>query len=307
MTAPGFARVSRAVLHARGLSGPAKLCYALLQSHANQQGWGYPSGATLAEETGWSQPTVRKALDELVAAGIVERHRRGKTQVNAYRVIETTFHSQADSDGNDVSVTGECMKRGFQVNETTFLSERNVVSTNENHLTRSTNPVVVNDPGKTPGGAGGRAKPESADVRQVFEHYRERIQPAARLIDAARDKIRTRLETFTVDELKTGIDHFAADSWWMDNNGRRGAAWFFHSDARAEQFLHMVPRQRAATPGNGQHPPGLRGVGGRQENSTVEYGVQAILAGEPLTAVDFERPEDWAAVQAEVEVRRCRR
>lgn len=77
-------------------------------------------------------------------------------------------------------------------------------------------------------------------VDWVFDYYREYIQPDARV--CPREKIRTRLQRFTVDDLTLGIEHFAADRWWMDHNGTRGAAWFFHSDARSEQFLTMVPR-----------------------------------------------------------------
>lgn len=88
------------------------------------------------------------------------------------------------------------------------------------------------------------ANPEASPddpVRQVFEAYRAKIQPAARI--CPREKIRARLKRFNVDELMAGIEHFAADFWWMQHNGNRGAPWFFHSDARSEQFLNLVPRQ----------------------------------------------------------------
>lgn len=78
--------------------------------------------------------------------------------------------------------------------------------------------------------------PEAA----VFAYYRERIQPQARL--AGREQIRARLKTFSVDELTTAIDHFAADAWQMENNGTRGAPWFFAKDSRIEHYLSMKPR-----------------------------------------------------------------
>ena len=79
-------------------------------------------------------------------------------------------------------------------------------------------------------------------VSEVFRYYQEKVQPNARLIDAARQKIKTRLKTFDVAQLKEGIDRFASDSWRMENNAREGAAWFFDSDARSEKFLNLVPR-----------------------------------------------------------------
>lgn len=83
-------------------------------------------------------------------------------------------------------------------------------------------------------------KDEPTPARVVFDYYRDRIQPAARLFPG--DKIKRRLKRFTVDELKAGIDHFAADGWQMENNSRRGADWFFSSDERSERYLNLVPR-----------------------------------------------------------------
>lgn len=79
---------------------------------------------------------------------------------------------------------------------------------------------------------------------QVFGHFKARIFPAARVCPT--DKIEARLRQFTPEELKTGIDHFAEDHFCMTNNARRGAAWFFQSDARSEQFLHMTPEREKA-------------------------------------------------------------
>lgn len=80
-------------------------------------------------------------------------------------------------------------------------------------------------------------KPDS--VAEVFEHYRQHIQPQARL--HATDKIKTRLKRWKVTDLKAAIDHFAADSWQMDHNAHRGAEWFFASDGRIEQYVNLKP------------------------------------------------------------------
>jgi hypothetical protein len=75
--------------------------------------------------------------------------------------------------------------------------------------------------------------------RVVFDYYKARVQPRARQFP--RKKIGARLKRFSADELRLGIDHFAAHPWWMSHNAQRGAEWFFESDARAEQFLLMEP------------------------------------------------------------------
>ena len=92
--------------------------------------------------------------------------------------------------------------------------------------------------------------PDTSPVQSVFGYYKERIQPQAKLCPT--DKIKARLKRFSEDELRTAIDHFAADAWWMEHNGTRGGGWFFHSDQRIEQFLLMTPRKEAAKR-NGSH------------------------------------------------------
>lgn len=91
--------------------------------------------------------------------------------------------------------------------------------------------------------------PDTSPVQVIFGHYKERIQPQAKLCPT--DKIKARLKRFSEDELRTAIDHFAADGWWMEHNGTRGGGWFFHSDQRIEQFLLMTPRKEARR--NGSH------------------------------------------------------
>lgn len=90
------------------------------------------------------------------------------------------------------------------------------------------------------------ASKELQPVQTVFAHYCEKIQPRARLLDSAKTKIASRLKTFSTDELVQGIDNFANDAWQMEHNAHRGAAWFFHSDARAEQFLNLKGNNNGA-------------------------------------------------------------
>jgi hypothetical protein len=99
-----------------------------------------------------------------------------------------------------------------------------------------------------------------SDARQVFEHYRVRIQPKARLLDEARKKIQTRLQRWTTGQLVTAIDNFAADTWQMDHNAHRGAAWFFVSDTRIEQYVNLEPKSSAPMP-----------IGGTEGHHTSDF------------------------------------
>ncbi len=88
-------------------------------------------------------------------------------------------------------------------------------------------------------------------VVRIFQYYRDAIQPHARICPT--DKIRARLKRFQEEEILTAIRNFAADRWCMKHNGNRGAPWFFHSDARIEQYLLMGPGQAQDTRSNGKH------------------------------------------------------
>lgn len=90
------------------------------------------------------------------------------------------------------------------------------------------------------------ADPALSDpVDEIWASYLEKIQPRARL--CPRSQIRARLERFSADELRQGIDHFAGHPWWMEHNADKGGKWFFESDARSEQFLLMAPEPAPKT------------------------------------------------------------
>lgn len=99
--------------------------------------------------------------------------------------------------------------------------------------------------------------PIAAKVREVWEYYREHIQPKASVCPDA--KIRTRLKRFTTEQLKDAIDHFRNAYWWMSRNAKQGGKWFFESDDRIDQFLLLEPetqeqceaRERPSTQGGG--------------------------------------------------------
>lgn len=106
----------------------------------------------------------------------------------------------------------------------------------------------------TEGGVGGTV-PAPDSVREIFEYYRQKIQPGARLIDAARQKIKKRLEEYSPAQLRAAVDNFARDTWRMENNAHEGAAWFFHSQERIEKFLALAPRARSSSRDGRPDPP----------------------------------------------------
>lgn len=81
-------------------------------------------------------------------------------------------------------------------------------------------------------------------INKIFEEYTKKVLPGSRLTTKAKDKIRTRLKEYSAINILKAIDNFSKDEWWMENNARRGIAWFFHTEDRMEQFLNLVPREK---------------------------------------------------------------
>lgn len=106
--------------------------------------------------------------------------------------------------------------------------------------------------GDTPTGV---ARADEAD--DVYDYFKATIQPLSR--KCPRKRIEARLRAFTAEELKAGIDHFAADWWWMENNASQGADWFFESDQQSERWLLLKPRppKSNVVPINGRASSGL--------------------------------------------------
>lgn len=87
-----------------------------------------------------------------------------------------------------------------------------------------------------------RSESEKEGAQKIFDVYTQKILPGSRLTSNAKKKISARLKEFTLEEILQGIDNFSKDSWWMENNAKRGITWFFHSEDRTEQFKNLIPR-----------------------------------------------------------------
>lgn len=81
-------------------------------------------------------------------------------------------------------------------------------------------------------------------VQQVYEAYKTKISGGSRLTQPAAAKIRSRLQSYTVDDLLEGIENFSKNNWWMQNNSDKGIAWFFSSDNRIDMFLSLKPEKQ---------------------------------------------------------------
>jgi hypothetical protein len=88
----------------------------------------------------------------------------------------------------------------------------------------------------------------SANVPVVAKYYQDKINPKAKSTTAAKKKISTRLETYTLQEIQVAIDTFTNDNWQMEHNAGRGMAWFFHTDDRVDGFLGKAAKAQPTRP-----------------------------------------------------------
>lgn len=92
---------------------------------------------------------------------------------------------------------------------------------------------------------------ELLTVERIFKVYCDKIHRKARLTKTGINKIKTRLKSFSLEELLDAIEKFSKNKWRMDNNSNNGVAWFFRSDEQIAIFLALksirMPRHFDAT------------------------------------------------------------
>ena len=81
--------------------------------------------------------------------------------------------------------------------------------------------------------------PSNDMLNQIYDTYKEKISKATRFTVAARAKVKSRLQSYSINDLLLAIDNFSQNSWWMEHNGDNGMAWFFSSDNRIDMFLSL--------------------------------------------------------------------
>ena len=93
--------------------------------------------------------------------------------------------------------------------------------------------------------------PQRAVVMEVFDYWRERCgHPNSRFDGKRFDLIKSRLRTFSVDELRMAIDGAAVDSF-IDGKGKRHdrLGLIFESAERVEDFCNRYARWQKRTGG----------------------------------------------------------
>ena len=76
-------------------------------------------------------------------------------------------------------------------------------------------------------------------IRPIFELYKMRINKNTKYTKQAEDKIKTRLKTYTPQELAKAIKRFSRNRWRMNNNADKGMQWFFKNEEQISTFLSL--------------------------------------------------------------------
>jgi len=224
--------VSRRVWESSRHNGATFTVLLALADYADDDGVAYPSVTALAKKARLSERMTQYAIGQLRRSGeVVVESGGGRHRTHRYIVVvpETTQQLHRFDDRETVQTTAERVQSASETVQTDA----------------GKGAVVAPEPSPS-----NRQEPSPSNhhrhavdprIAEVYDYYREKIHPGSKT--RADEKIRARLKTFTVAELKRGIDNFAADHWCMKNNARRPAAWFFHDDKRSETYLNMEPRQ----------------------------------------------------------------
>jgi hypothetical protein len=130
----------------------------------------------------------------------------------------------------------ECYQSTESYSESKLKASKKQAETtnNDNNDNNDNNNIYIPDKKKT-----------HSEIESIYTSYKNLINQNSRLTKAARDKIRVRLKTYSIDDLLKAMANFSQDEWWMEHNAFRGVAWFFNSDDRIDQFLNIKPKKKS--------------------------------------------------------------
>jgi hypothetical protein len=279
------------------LGDAALRVFTLLTLYADRDGVCWPSRKQLAEMKGVTPHAITVAINELVARGHVQRlaettvgGARVRTRYRLRRPGESGWgegKSLTQVEGKPLTqVEGKPLTQGGKSVTPERVSEVPVQGksltqvegkslTPNNTSTNTTNKTRESDqPPAAPPPVPVAAAPD--EVAKVWAYYKARVQPTARACPT--DKIRARLKKFTLAELQRGMDHFAANTWYMEHCAWRGGKWYFATNDRVEGFLNMPPR-----PAEGATADGRRDGGAQRPPAAANRWVAASNAAGWIT------------------------
>ena len=137
----------------------------------------------------------------------------------------------------------------------------------------------------------------NADIDTIYEAFRQHINPKAKRTPTATAKIKTRLKTFTADEMVSAMTNISKDDFFQEHNATRPAAWFFHTDERIEMYLNKVPETSSNGRSSADVCPGCKSPLVHKQYPVGNPRVPPNLQGVPIVECgrcSFRRKADVA-------------
>lgn len=226
----------------------------------------------LASRWRWSHTKVLKFLSLMESEQAIERKtEQGLTVIYLlnYEEYQNPESYKANTDGNAQAnerktnasgnaKTNEEMPLKSEEDEKSEHQKERGKSENANKVERTNNKIST----ESPNGDSESAQAKKAAAKKNLERLNEAIVYAFGekkvWTQKAKDKIKTRLKTFSIDDICAAFRNLVnePDKWKLENNGQRPLAWWLHSDERILEMQNCHKKRGGSSRAISAHQSG---------------------------------------------------
>jgi DNA-binding transcriptional regulator YhcF (GntR family) len=191
-----YAQIPLEIMRRTDMSANSKLMYARIAFHIGKNECAWPSRETLSKELGIHLSSVKRALNELSNAGLIQRQQRGHNRTNEYRIVDVA-HIQAtkESDAAHPRATiDDAAHQRATIKEVTRLTSEPLAGSSASHIK------------ETPNKTEKKERVRGARIKEDWKPDESTRQKCIGISD----------EEFVDEEVQNFIDH------WIEVPGQRG-------------------------------------------------------------------------------------
>ena len=136
-----YAQISLEIMRRTDISANSKLMYARIAFHIGKNECAWPSRETLSKELGIHLSSVKRALNELSNAGLIQRQQRGHNRTNEYRIVDAAhIQATAEADAAQQRATiDDAAHQRATIKEVTRLTSEPLGGSSASHIKETTN------------------------------------------------------------------------------------------------------------------------------------------------------------------------
>jgi len=136
-----YAQISLEIMRRTDISANSKLMYARIAFHIGKNECAWPSRETLSKELGIHLSSVKRALNELSNAGLIQRQQRGHNRTNEYRIVDVAhIRATEESDAAHQRATiDDAAHPRATIKEVTRLTSEPLGGSPASHIKETTN------------------------------------------------------------------------------------------------------------------------------------------------------------------------